>query len=125
MPTIIQMKRRAVSDIGEVVEKIKNDPEFEKADMVHSEFVPNCFAPSVMPRYIAALLCIEQYYFRSSSRVSASVLITQRVEEQRVTIVCPTQRESLARERADQSMAHRAEEVLLQMGFVGTSEMFD
>ena len=125
MPTTVFMKRQAVSDIFEVIEKLQNDPELIKADMIHSEIVPDSHASLMMPGNVAAFLCFEQYFFRAGGMVPASILITQEAEEQKVTIVCPTARESFTAERADQALAHRVEKVLSKMNFVKIQEKFD
>ena len=121
MATVIQMKRQTLNDILEVIEKLRYDLEFKKADLIHSEVVSDSHASLMMPGNNAAFLCFEQYFFRACGMVSASILIIQEDDVQRVTIVSPTARDgSLFLARADQALANRVEKVLMQMGFVET-----
>lgn len=117
MPTMIQMKRQAVSDILGVIEKIRYASEMENANVLYSKVMTDTQATLMEPGNVVAFLFLEQYYYRAGGNASLSILITQEGDEQRVMIISPTSRETMIMDRADVVLGQKVEEVLLSIGF--------
>ncbi len=117
MPTMIQMKRRAVSDILAVIERIRYASELSKAKVLYSKVMTEKQATLMDPGNVVAFLYLEQYYQRAEGKASLSILITQEEDVQMVMIISPTTRNTLILDRADIDLGKKVKKVLEEIGF--------
>ena len=117
MPTMIQMKRQAISDILGVIEDIRYASELSDATVHFSKVMMDSRTALMAPGNVVAFLYLEKYFYRAGGNASLSILITQEEEEQMVTIISPTTRETMILKRADVSFSRKVKNVLLDIGF--------
>ena len=117
MPSMIQMKRRAISDILGVIEDIRYAPDLSRAHVFFSKVMMDTRTALMDPGNVVAFMFLERYYRRARGNASLSILITQEEDVHMVTIISPTSSETMFLDRADVSFSNIVKDVLLGIGF--------